>query len=95
MKFEIFIAVKIHTVAYWVMRLCCSLTGSYQCFEGKDNPHLQAIPTVKMEAIYSSETLVTNYQTVAQSHNPEDYIYTDSYENAKSHTNTKTGLSIY
>jgi hypothetical protein len=73
----------------------CSLTGSYQCIGGKDNLHLQGIPTLKMEAIHSSETLGTNHQTITQSHKPENDINTNCYENSKSRTNTKTGLSIY
>jgi hypothetical protein len=94
MKFEIFMAMKIHTVAYWIMTPCI-LIGSYHCFGGIANLHLQGIPTLKMEAIHSSKTLATNYQTAAQSHNPENDINTDCYENVKSHTNTKTCLCIY
>jgi hypothetical protein len=55
---------------FWVVMLCC-LAVSCQCFRETYCLHLQGDFILKMEAIHSSETLVTTYQT--WSHNPEDH----------------------
>jgi hypothetical protein len=61
-----------------------SFGSGYEYFGGMYHLHLRVEVTLKMEAVRSSETLVTTYKT-AWHHNPEDhnqYLY--CHENLKS-----------
>jgi hypothetical protein len=81
-SFEAFTAVKIQVQVFWVVTLCCVVVG-YQRFRGSCCLQLHFI--LKMEATYSSETLVSYNTTqhgvttqktwtwkVSQSPHPED-----------------------
>jgi hypothetical protein len=63
---EIFTAVKMLIVVFWIMTPCC-LVGRYRRFGGT----CRLTSTLQMEAIRFFETLVITYKTTGR-HNPED-----------------------
>jgi hypothetical protein len=68
MRFEIFTAMKIWIVVFWVVTLC-SLGDGYQRFGGVYRLHLQG--TIKMEAILSSKPILVTTHKITRYHNPE------------------------
>jgi hypothetical protein len=67
-------------VATFLVMMPCSLIGYYQCSRGTRRLHLQSR---RMEAIDSSETLVTTCKTIL-SYNPKDHK-----QNFHNHENVK------
>jgi hypothetical protein len=81
MRFEVYNAVKIWIVVFWVVALHSS---DYQCFVGTYRLHLQGriskSSTLKIDLVLSSKTLVSRstYKTsrcqIAEDHNPQENI---------------------
>jgi hypothetical protein len=58
MIFEVIMAAKISMLFFWVVTPC-RLAGRYQRFGGTYYFHLQRTAVLKMEALFSSEPLVS------------------------------------
>jgi hypothetical protein len=67
-RFQVLTAVKIQVKLLWVVTAFSVVVG-YRCFRGPCCIHLHF--TLKMEAVCSSETLVSYHNTNC-SHNPEE-----------------------
>jgi len=67
--FDLFSAMNVQIAVSWVVTLCSVVVG-YQHYEGPYCLHLHF--TLKIEAAWSSETLVSCHVTACH-HNPEDH----------------------
>jgi hypothetical protein len=67
MRVEVLTVVEIQIEVFWVVMLCSVVVG-YQCFRGSCCLHVQG--EVKMEAVRTSETLVS-YCNTTKHCNPE------------------------
>jgi len=70
-RFELFTAVKIRVEVFWVVRPCNFAVEHRRC-----RGHDPSVFTLKMEAMWSSEMMVS-YRNTSGRHNPEDlYLFT-------------------
>jgi hypothetical protein len=70
-RFEVLTLVKVYSVVFWVVTPCSLIRDTNFGEEHTAFKFRAASKTLKMEAVCSSETLVSSCQTI-RCHNPED-----------------------